>query len=429
MVQDPPMKYLLCISQSSHGCVLRNTFVRGSRIPIRLFLLCVQLPVHMQETCHEVSRMHDVHPKLTKIVTILTTKRFRKKLYLNTFPRTFKIQIIDAKDFHLQNRHLKTFHSTKNGMLTLHHSGQAIRFIARGILQQTAHLYYPNVYKRIILKNVESSIAQQINFLIRLDITKEQNTEFVMRLTTDLESPRFYADSAGLQLLRRERYEALSIPENYYPMPSASVLEDNSKRITLATNVEHGISHLPQGMEILLDRMLNQDDNKGLGSDSDSLPTDLLPIELGFSVIVEAIDQIPTESHSTYHTPAGHLAVQNLLYPPIVAISGDVIPPLPFESVLPCNYQLLTVRPVANGKRLMTIFNNGITCSINTMTTCSDHLQSGLTGYLRSLNVVKVQETNLVGLKPITEEMLVENYNNASIEPYKFLSLLLTYSS
>ncbi|KAJ1366364.1 hypothetical protein KIN20_027003 [Parelaphostrongylus tenuis] len=229
-------------------------------------------------------------------------------------------------------------------------------------------------------------------------------------------------------LLHRKYHKNLSIPENFYPMPSACVLEDKSKRITLATDVAHGISQLPEGIEILLDRMLNQDDGKGLGSDPDSLPTDLLPVELRFSVLVEAISQAVTDSHSTYHTPAGHLNVQSLLYTPMITISGDVIPPLPFQSVLPCNYQLLTVRPVANGKRLMTIFNNGMACHTNTMTTCSGDLLSGLTSYLRSLNVVKVQETNLVGLKSITEEMPVENYNT-SIEPYKFLNLLLTYSS
>ncbi|KIH64050.1 hypothetical protein ANCDUO_05644 [Ancylostoma duodenale] len=92
-----------------------------------------------------------------------------------------------------------------------------------------------------------------------------------------------------MQLLRRQCNDKLNIPANFYPMASAAVLEDVHKRITVVSNVAHGVSPNNRGMDIILDRMLNQDDGKGLGSGPDSLPTDILPVEMRFSLLVEEI--------------------------------------------------------------------------------------------------------------------------------------------
>ncbi|VDM83012.1 unnamed protein product [Strongylus vulgaris] len=167
-------------------------------------------------------------------------------------------------------------------------------------------------------------------------------------------------------------------------MPSAAVLECNLKRITVVSNVPHGVSPLPNnhGMDIVL----------GLGSDPDSLPTDILPVEMRFSILIERISQtavgqhdfqskrqniahLQTDVYSTYHTPAGHLAVQNVLYPPVLTTGSDPISPLQAQSALPCNFQVLTNRAVANGQLLLTIFNGGSICRSNTATTCFGQFQ------------------------------------------------------
>ncbi|EYC07566.1 hypothetical protein Y032_0069g290 [Ancylostoma ceylanicum] len=173
--------------------------------------------------------------------------------------------------------------------------------------------------------------------------------------------------------------------------------------------------------------MLNQDDGKGLGGGPDSLPTDILPVEMRFSLLVEKITTPEEDLYSTHHTPAGHLSVQNVLYPPVISMSSGSIPPLCPQCALPCNIQLLAIRAVGNNQQLLTLYNTGSVCRTNTATTCSGDLQKGLIAYLRALRVARVQETNLVGIVPVSSEVSVDNYQPV-VHPYKFLSLLLNFS-
>ncbi|KHJ94667.1 hypothetical protein OESDEN_05399 [Oesophagostomum dentatum] len=310
---------------------------------------------------------------------------------------------------------------------TRYTSGVIPRFLTRGPIQDTAHLFCPSIYQKVLLKKVRGSLGQQVNMLLRVDIRGAKNTELLMRIETNLDSPRFYADSAGLQLLRRQRYDSLEDAANFYPMPSAAVLEDNHKRITVVSNVAHGVSPLNSGMDIALDRILNQDDGKGLGSGPDSLLLDMVPVEMRFSLLIENIEKIGSQAYSTYHTSAGHLSVQNVLYPPVITFGSAAVPPLHAQAALPCNFQLLTVRTVANEKKLLTIYNSGTVCNTNTTTTCSGDFKKGLISYLRALAVAKVQETNLAGT-PTSSEIPVDEYT-PFVEPYKFLSLLLSFSN
>lgn len=75
-------------------------------------------------------------------------------------------------------------------------------------------------------------------------------------------------------------------------MPSAAVVEDGKTRLTIGSNVEHGMKEIPRGVEIMIDRILNQDDGKGLGSTADAIPTDMLPVDMQFSVLFEKKTQV-----------------------------------------------------------------------------------------------------------------------------------------
>lgn len=85
--------------------------------------------------------------------------------------------------------------------------------------------------------------------------------------------------------------------------------------------------------------MLNQDDGKGLGQGEDSYPTDLLPVEMHFTLVIEKRSGAANVSngklrlpyslfiqttHHTYNSVAGTLALQEILYPtvPLVTTKG-----------------------------------------------------------------------------------------------------------
>lgn len=82
---------------------------------------------------------------------------------------------------------------------------------------------------------------------------------------------------------------------NYYPMPSAAVVQSEKARLTISSNVEHGMKQIDKGVEIMLDRILNQDDGKGLGSSADAIPTDMLPVDMQFSLLFEKSTQVRNE--------------------------------------------------------------------------------------------------------------------------------------
>ncbi|EYC07569.1 hypothetical protein Y032_0069g292 [Ancylostoma ceylanicum] len=162
-------------------------------------------------------------------------RRFATRVLHITFS-VFKLEVIQPEGFFLKNEELKTSHDKKNGLLTHittvaagrttvstnfyryepalggayimrvngpakpHTAEPTLRFIARGSLQQKAHLFLPNIYEEITVKNLRGSFGQQVYLLLRVDITGTSNTELSMRLETSLQNPRFYADSAGMQV-------------------------------------------------------------------------------------------------------------------------------------------------------------------------------------------------------------------------------------
>ena len=100
-----------------------------------------------------------------------------------------------------------------------------------------------------------------------VDIRRMSNFEIGMRLTTDIQSgDEFYTDLNGFQMIKRKRMlDKLPLQANYYPVPSMTYIQDASSRLTLVSRQPLGGSSLKEGqIEMLMDRRLMQDDNRGL---------------------------------------------------------------------------------------------------------------------------------------------------------------------
>lgn len=67
-------------------------------------------------------------------------------------------------------------------------------------------------------------------------------------------------------MVKRKRFAKLPLQANFYPLPQSLYIEDESLRVTLLTAQPLGAASLKEGeFEVIQDRRLQQDDNRGLG--------------------------------------------------------------------------------------------------------------------------------------------------------------------
>lgn len=134
--------------------------------------------------------------------------------------------------------------------------------LSKGELQQDLSAGLPFAVHENILRSGESLEIRNL-----VDIGDRGNTEIVMRLSTNIKSNKtFYTDLNGMQMVKRERFSKIPLQANYYPISNAIFIEDNIWRMTLFTGLPLGGSSLKSGeIEIMQDRRLNQDDERGMG--------------------------------------------------------------------------------------------------------------------------------------------------------------------
>ncbi|GMT33075.1 hypothetical protein PFISCL1PPCAC_24372, partial [Pristionchus fissidentatus] len=306
----------------------------------------------------------------------------------------------------------------------------SVLFVA-GPIQSSAYSLGSILQHWTTVKDLPGALSDQVHISIRVDISKEHNTEMVWSVESapnQADDSAFYTDSVGLQMLRRKSYATLQTPANYYPMPTAAILEDSSKRITVVTDVEHGVMETGRmGMEVMIDRMLNQDDGKGLGQGEDSYPTDLLPVEMHFTVVLEKRSALTKATHHTFHSVAGNLALQNILYPTVPLVTTKASSSHDPQKSFPCDLQLLTSRLIGPNIMMVTLFRNGVDCTVDSAVFCSD---SKITDSIRSLlyrlgSKSPIKRTILNGIQVLQEYSSVDSIDDSAIpEPQKFTTLV-----
>ncbi|GAB4827460.1 Alpha-mannosidase 2x [Ancistrocladus abbreviatus] len=111
--------------------------------------------------------------------------------------------------------------------------------------------------------------------------------ELIVRYKTDIENKRiFYSDLNGFQMSRRETYDKIPVQGNYYPMPSLAFMQgSDGRRFSVHSRQSLGVASLKNGwLEIMLDRRLLKDDERGLGQGV----MDNRPMNVVFQILVES---------------------------------------------------------------------------------------------------------------------------------------------
>lgn len=259
------------------------------------------------------------------------------------------------KEFSIQNKKVSATFST-NGLLkavTLKHSGQTfplhlsfIKYTARqGKERSGAYLFLPdgegetlrhhlpltlvfegpvmskvvvqlpNILHSVILYNSPGpdGIGLEIHNLVNITAVNS-NYELSMRLSSNINNDdTFYTDLNGMQMIQRKTFNKLPLQANFYPMPTAVFIEDGSVRLSVASAQPLGVASLKEGqIEVMQDRRLLQDDNRGL----DQGVMDNKPTLTMFRLFVEQRkESCPLEPEEGYMSAAVYLSLNSLNYP------------------------------------------------------------------------------------------------------------------
>lgn len=226
--------------------------------------------------------------------------------------------------------------------------------VISGPLISEVHVIHSAVHHIVRLN---SKIAAGVEIVNIVDIRSMDNTELVMRLKTGVKNGAvFYTDNNGFQMRRRETLSKIPTGGNFFPLAGLGYLEDSNTRLSLHTRSSVGCAGLEEGwFEVVLDRRLTKDDNRGLFqavNDNDVTPSH-------FILTVEAIESgekpvgFSAPSQSAYliadrlSQPAASFVISNVGH-----ISPSYYAPLK-DSELPCDVYLLNLKalqPTANTK-------------------------------------------------------------------------------
>lgn len=138
--------------------------------------------------------------------------------------------------------------------------------VVQGKVVSTVEVFTPFGKHSVALKSSPDVDGTGLHIENNLDIRGMNNAEIAMRVSSSLASgDAFFTDLNGFQMMRRKRLAKIPLQANYYPVPSLTYVEDDASRLSLFSRQPLGGASLAPGqLELMMDRRLMQDDNRGL---------------------------------------------------------------------------------------------------------------------------------------------------------------------
>jgi len=301
-----------------------------------------------------------------------------------------------------------------------------------------------NVHRAFII-NTSGDEGTAVHIENDIDLTAHEmdNTEISMRILSDVNSGEyFYTDLNGFQMIRRKRYDKLPLQGNWYPIPTMAYLQDSKTRLTIVSHQPlGGTSSISGQLEVMLDRRLAQDDNRGLfqGVQDNRITRHK------FKLLVEKTEpgcQREANSQASYPSLLALAARHSLLHPVFRLISEEssvgvgsssLTQYSPVSKSLDCDIHLINVRTSTlygssvgpSDKSALILHRHGFNSCYKPMgLTC--HTSGGkvklddLFPSLYSSNVYQMS------LSLMYEGVKMEKSFTVSIQPMEMYSFLLT---
>uniref|UniRef100_A0A8C0GMU7 Alpha-mannosidase n=1 Tax=Chelonoidis abingdonii TaxID=106734 RepID=A0A8C0GMU7_CHEAB len=185
-----------------------------------------------------------------------------------------------------------------------------------------------------------------------VDIRGEYNREIAMRISSDVNSQnRFYTDLNGYQIQPRVAMSKLPLQANIYPMTTMAYIQDSGVRLTLHSAQSLGVTSLKSGqLEVIMDRRLMQDDNRGLGQ---GLQDNKITANL-FRLLLERRNEVD-ESEFIFSFPSllSHTTSFFINHPviPMTTYAESGVPQIlntfsPLTSSMPCDMHVVNLRTI-----------------------------------------------------------------------------------
>ncbi|KAI4902521.1 hypothetical protein NFI96_013157 [Prochilodus magdalenae] len=245
---------------------------------------------------------------------------------------------------------------------------------------------FPHVTHTLRLYNFQGVDGQAVEICNSVDIRRESNREIAMRITSDVNSKdRFFTDLNGYQIQPRRTMAKLPLQANFYPMTSMAYIEDSSRRLTLLTAQSLGAASLRSGqLEVIMDRRLNQDDNRGMGQGV----LDNKITANSFRLLLE-LRNSDQESHRgntapfSYPSLLSHTSYMYLNHPLMPMVTNldsaalTLAPYSPLSSPFPCDIHLVNLRTIQSQEEgggpseqaALILHRKGFDCGIATKNT------------------------------------------------------------
>ncbi|XP_058012602.1 alpha-mannosidase 2x isoform X4 [Ahaetulla prasina] len=319
--------------------------------------------------------------------------------------------------------------------------------VTEGPFFSEAAIYYQHIQEVVRLYNLPGVDGLSLEISCLVDIRDHVNRELALRFSSSIDSKgRFFTDLNGFQIQPRQYLKKLPLQANFYPMPVMAYIQDSQHRLTLHTAQALGVSSLSSGqLEVILDRRLMQDDNRGLGqglkdnkrtcnrfrlllerfssankrsSFFSKLASMLRDLVFPSSKVEspEAQENQPTSFPSLLsHITSMHLNAEVLTMP----LVQEKLPPpalrsfAPFSTTVPCDFHLLNLRmlqgedeSLPSAETALILHRKGFDCGLEARnlgfncTTTQGVLSLG--SLFQSLNLISLQPSSLTLMYPLT---------------------------
>lgn len=288
---------------------------------------------------------------------------------------------------------------------------------------------------KIRIFNSSTHLNEAIKISSEIDLQtfpRRMDVEFFMRLSTSIKngeiSTEFFTDQNGFQWLPRRKIPSLTIESNYYPITSSTFMQDDSTRLTLMTTHAQGAASYNEGeLEVMLDRRIMGDDNRGMGEGV----LDSIRMEHNFYLTVELFKERKTENYQAPSLFAQHLT-NYLNYPiNIFTFNREVNHEKNvelFSYQFPCDFHLANLRTLSanhgmpSKSALMVVHRMGYDCQFN-YEMCKKSNNVYDTQFLNEIQVSKLQRMSLTG----NNLRSTVNSFNEPLEPMELRTYNITF--